>query len=366
VTSPTKIHILVFGTDPASKRGGIAFALPAFFSALESVDITYDFIPTHIGGTINGKWWPWLKSFYLTLKTLHSVKLRGNRPVAYIHSGGGIISFLRKNMLTRYLNILSIPVVLQIHDQKSERYFNSAFKRYFFINWFLGPASAIAVLTPWWAKLLSHRNIRKIVHVIPNALSNTLNDIAKAPPIQSSSEHNRTVLAMSRIVEGKGFELIVEALPYLPPGIQVEFAGTGRLQAKLEKRIKELKQCKKVTFLGWLDDDEKLDAFTRADAFCLPSQYDSFGMSYIEAMAHGLPIVALNYGPIPDVVPNGKCGILIDKPDPEILANALVEILMINSTQLDNMQLHSKQWVQDAFGAEIVGHKVKNICEAVL
>lgn len=366
MTLSPRIHLLVLGTDPQSKKGGIAFAIPAFLVALDSVGLTYDFIPTHFAGTINGKWLPWLKSIILARYVVKGAKSRGDQPIAYIHMGGGIVSCIRKNILARLLSKLSVPVIIQIHGPGTETYYNSNIKRYMFNMWCLAPASAVAVLTPWCASLVARNKLHNLVHVVPNALNDNLAEAANRQRILQPADKCKTILAMSRLVKGKGFNLIVDALPYLKPGIIVEIAGTGPLQSILKKRISQLGQTDKVRFLGWINDEEKDAAFSRADIFCLPSQFDSFGMGYIEAMAHGLPIVGLKYGPIPDVVPDGKCGILIDKPDPVMLAEAVTKLLALDSAQRYAMEKTAKCWVKETFGSDIVGHKIKSICEAVL
>jgi glycosyltransferase involved in cell wall biosynthesis len=365
MSAAPKVHLLVFGTNPESKKGGIAYALPAFFDALESVGLTYSFIPTHFAGNFSGKWRPWLKSFALAKSTIDSSKSCGKAPIAFLHLGGGVVSYIRKSILARFLSYLSVPVVIQIHATNTENYYNSRIKRYLFNLWCLGPVSAIAVLTPWCARLISSSNYKKPVHIIPNALVHTLADTANSQRNVIPDDKFNTVLAMSRIVKGKGFDLLVEALPYLPADIRVEIAGTGPLLSRLKNRITELGQSEKVQFLGWLDEKGKSEAFSRANVFCLPSQYDSFGMGFIEAMANGLPIVALKYGPIPDVVPNGVCGILIDKADPKILAKALTDLLSKDSDQRKTIETNAKRWVKDSFGAEIIGKKIKTLCESL-
>ncbi|MEJ2621365.1 MAG: glycosyltransferase family 4 protein [Candidatus Thiodiazotropha sp.] len=358
-----KVHLLVLGTDPKSKKGGIATALPAFFDAIESVGITYTFIPTHFAGNLKGKWYPWIKSFCRAKHLIKNLNVSGKLPIAYIHMGGGLVSYTRKSILAMYLSKLSVPIVIQIHDSDTEHYFKSSIKRYLFNILCLGHASAIAVLTPWCAKLVTGSNFDKPIYIIPNALDHTLSDIANSSRIKTSDDEIRIVLAMSRIVKGKGFKLIVETLPYLPSNVRIEIAGTGPLLSRLKSRVFDLGQSDKVRFLGWLDEKGKSEAFSRANVFCLPSKYDSFGMGFIEAMAHGLPIVALDYGPIPDVVPNVECGILINKPDPEMLASALTELLSKDSTQRKTIEKNTKNWVLKSFRSEIVGQKIRNLCE---
>jgi len=72
----------------------------------------------------------------------------------------------------------------------------------------------------------------------------------------------------------------------------------------------------------------QLDQFYRqATVFCMPTRRQPFGLVYLAAMSHGLPIVATNFGALPDLVKHGETGYLIGDEDVESLAKYLIEIL---------------------------------------
>ena len=80
----------------------------------------------------------------------------------------------------------------------------------------------------------------------------------------------------------------------------------------------------RVLWLGAVDDRKLAALMAAADAFCLPSHFESFGLTALEAMACGAPVVASNRGALPEVV--GNAGILCD-PTAESLEAALVRVL---------------------------------------
>jgi glycosyltransferase involved in cell wall biosynthesis len=86
--------------------------------------------------------------------------------------------------------------------------------------------------------------------------------------------------------------------------------------------------------------------FEKASLFCTPSVCETWGLVYVEAAASGLPIVGTNEWAMPDIVINGKTGILCQERSPQALAEAMVNILSSPSTALD-MGLAATNHVRD-------------------
>jgi N-acetyl-alpha-D-glucosaminyl L-malate synthase BshA len=99
--------------------------------------------------------------------------------------------------------------------------------------------------------------------------------------------------------------------------------GPDRVQA--EEEAKRLGVDADVAFLGKIEAVAPLLA--SADLFLLPSQSESFGLSALEALASGVPVVASRVGGLPEVVRDGETGVLCEVGDVEGMARAAVEIL---------------------------------------
>ena len=82
----------------------------------------------------------------------------------------------------------------------------------------------------------------------------------------------------------------------------------------------------RLFFAGGLSYPEVLDAYGAADVFVFPSISDAFGIPVIEAMSAGVPVVASRVGGIPELVEDGESGVLIEPDDPQLLAEALLEL----------------------------------------
>jgi glycosyltransferase involved in cell wall biosynthesis len=84
---------------------------------------------------------------------------------------------------------------------------------------------------------------------------------------------------------------------------------------------------KRVQILGYLPATDLPPYYERASIFCLPTKKEAFGVSFIEAMDYGLPVVATNLGAIPDFIVEGQNGHLVPPGDAHALADALLDLL---------------------------------------
>jgi glycosyltransferase involved in cell wall biosynthesis len=81
------------------------------------------------------------------------------------------------------------------------------------------------------------------------------------------------------------------------------------------------------TVLGQVSAQELAHHYAQASIFCLPTRHEPFGIAFVEAMMHRLPVVATRIGAIPDMVEEGANGYLVNPGDPRGLAEALCKLL---------------------------------------
>ena len=79
--------------------------------------------------------------------------------------------------------------------------------------------------------------------------------------------------------------------------------------------------------LGYVSEEEKRDAFDACDLFVMPSRYDSFGIVYLEAWRCGKPVIGARVGAIPEVIEEGKDGLLVEFGEVDQLASAIISLL---------------------------------------
>jgi len=112
------------------------------------------------------------------------------------------------------------------------------------------------------------------------------------------------------------------------PDLQVRIVGSGPEHKSLVRLHARLGLGDTVLFLGEVSRTRLAEEYISADCFCLPSVQEGFGIVILEAMAAGLPVVACRAAAVPEVVPDGVAGRLVEPRNPERLTEALEELLM--------------------------------------
>lgn len=359
------MHLIVLATDPASKAGGIAIALPGFLELVRGTGTSCKLVPTHAANEPGGKWKPLLRAVPAMYREICAARRRGQVPIAWMQVGGPVSS-LRKALLAVLLRSIGVPVITQLHSASVQTYLKAPLRKRLFLA-SLAPSTLVVVLTPWWERKLRHEGLQKPLAVLPNVLSEDLERVARSSEavIQRQNALSLRVLSMSRMVAGKGFECVIDALTSCDTSVTLTLAGDGPLRKDLEARVARLGVQDRVTFLGWVDLTRKHAALLDCDVFCLPSSYDSFGMGFIEAMVFGKPVVALANGPTVDVVPDVKCGTLVPPDNSLAVANAL-EALRQNIPQRQIMGLAAREWVVNSYSRQALKPQLTAIIHETL
>lgn len=148
-----------------------------------------------------------------------------------------------------------------------------------------------------------------------------------------------TVLTVARLSERyKGHDVMLRALPLIRarvPGVEWVVVGDGPLRPGLEHAAAEQGLTDSVRLLGRVGDGERDRRLGGAHVFAMPSRLpagdfagEGFGIVYLEAAAHGLPVVAGDVGGALDAVVHDETGVLVDPTDHVALAGAITALLL--------------------------------------
>lgn len=164
----------------------------------------------------------------------------------------------------------------------------------------------------------------------------------------------RYFLVVGRIVGFKGVDLAVEAAKKLGVNLKVvgEYAGVFTEQEKIKRMANE-----KIEFLGRVVDEELKKLYTGAAAFLALAKDEDFGMTVVEAMAAGCPVVAYKSGGYVETV-TSKTGVFFDEYNVESLIGAMKKFkgLKFNKTDLQKQA--------QKFSKEIFVRKMKEVVNA--
>lgn len=130
------------------------------------------------------------------------------------------------------------------------------------------------------------------------------------------------LVAVGRLEEPKGFDVLVEAMPLLRDDVVLVVAGDGTEREALTAAAQRAGVTDRVRLLGQRSDIGAVLA--TADAFVSSSRREGMPMAVLEAMARGLPIVATSVGDVPATVGDG--GLIVPPEDPDALAGALRQL----------------------------------------
>lgn len=144
-----------------------------------------------------------------------------------------------------------------------------------------------------------------------------------------------SILSVCRLVEKKGADILLQALALLPARLHwhLVHAGGGPLKRKLERQARALGIDGRIRWRGLLTQQELLEEYRAADLFVLASRVardgDRDGLPNVlaEAQSQGVACVSSNVSGIPELIEDGRSGMLVEPESPQALARALEALI---------------------------------------
>jgi phosphoheptose isomerase len=191
------------------------------------------------------------------------------------------------------------------------------------------------------------------------------------------SQDEHVLLQLGRMVPRKGVDNVIRAMAKLPytgkkvrlivVGGEAEVMGKGPNPeiCRLKQLAKELGVQASVTFAGRKGRDELKYYYAAADIFLTTPWYEPFGITPLEAMACGTPVIGAAVGGIQYSVQDGKTGALVPPHDPDALAEKIT-MLLKDPVQLQEMSKQAIRRVQTLFTWQHVAHKMASVYENII
>ena len=217
-------------------------------------------------------------------------------------------------------------------------------------------ANGVFAMSQWFANtLIEWSGISPGKITVVYAGLNSIGAIKEktVPGVEATRNAPVKLLFVGRDFYRKGGDLVLEAMALLRrdrlPNVQLTIVGPDRWP--LPTSIPE-----GVVFLGSCTPPEVAQLFCEHDLFVMPSRFEAFGIAFVEALAHGIPVIGRSAFAMPEFIQPGKNGALVRTDDPAELASTIIDVL--DNPTIRQYTLQTMQGVRAQFSWEAVAERM--------
>ena len=346
------MRVMMVGTD-LSNKGGIASVVRTYFDAGLAQRLGIRYYPTHIDGTKVQKLLFYLKGVLRIFCHLAAFE------VVHVHMSYHW-SFRRLCPVVFGAKLLGKYSIIHLHGGRFGDYYRKASTlERFLIEKAFGAAQKVVVLSADWRHMVrAFCPIAKSV-VIPNCTA--IPDLSEEI-VAAKCDSPRIILFLGRLSQAKGIYDLIAATAGLNRehgSFMVLICGDGEIE-KARKRIEahDLEAIMKLP--GWIGADTKKELLQQAYMVVLPSYVEALPMSLIEAMATATPVVTTPVGGIPDLVEDGREGLMVAPGDVAGLQAAMGRLLTDRDLWV-KMSRASRRKIESGYTLETLATKLEEL-----
>lgn len=173
---------------------------------------------------------------------------------------------------------------------------------------------------------------------------------------------------LGRLESRKGIDFLIKTIPKVKArlnDIQLFIGGDGVLKPFLENFIKQKNLENNVHLLGTLSDSALNEWYNRVSVVVIPSVFEGFGLTAIEAMACGTPVIATDVDALRDVIEDGVNGFLVPYNDVEALSEKVLYLLK-SKTEQSKFSIKGREIVRTVYNWNNISKDILRIYEYVL
>jgi len=170
---------------------------------------------------------------------------------------------------------------------------------------------------------------------------------------------------VGRLAHQKGHSVLLDAFTEVVKKCQAAMLliiGDGPDKAELQEKTDRLGLDRHIRWLGALPQEEVFRLYTALDVLVMPSLYEGFGLTAVEAMAASLPVVGTRVDGLSEIIEDGVTGYLLQVGDSRGLTKALIE-LSLNAEKRKTMGKRGRERVQDLFKMEHFARSIISLYE---
>ena len=348
-----EIHVLMCCSDIRSFRGGMVTVVKNYleYDGWKRTEIR--FIPTHKSGGNMTK----ILCFAVALFKIIALFSQKKVDVVHLHmSERG--SFYRKAILTRLCCFFHTAVILHHHGAEFEDFYEKlgkGGKRY--VRRILEMADCNLVL--------SQSQVRELKKKAPSARVRVLHNAIHTEAKRCYNTKASGIIMLGYQGRRKGTYDLVEAVAQIrdriPEDCRLWLCGDGEVDA-VKERIRSLGMEKMVAHIGWIEGEQKEACLREAAVHVLPSYREVLPMSILETMGRGIPNISTKIAAIPEVITDGKDGVLIEPGEIERLGEKLLWLLQDEKLR-ETMSRNAYRRVQEEFSLESCAKRLEKLYE---
>jgi len=210
------------------------------------------------------------------------------------------------------------------------------------------------------------------IEIIPNGIDlNKYNASVDRSAVRGRYGVNpgeKLILCVGRLVPQKGIEYLIRAVPTISgryPEARLIIVGEGWLRGQLEYVARSTGHQWRITFTGWIPDEELIALLNSADVLVVPSIYEPFGIVALEGMAAGVPVVASDVGGLAEIVEHEDNGVLAYSRNPDSIAWSVDRVLS-DPERSKRLVQNARKMVQKTYSWEAIAMKTAEVYEGVV
>ena len=329
--------------------------------APDSNQKVYSGRPVHYLPSIEFKTYP---GYRIVVSPSDMLEHLRNEKVDIIHSHGLVSMAILSLTAAR---ALKVPHVLTFHTMANEaaKYYSPLPIRKdildrlvwaYLRNLLKRPEVVVVPSAPIKEELAANRVVMKACEVVPTGV-----DCSRFSPEKYDKRFldrfglcgKRVLLHVGRLSQEKRLDIVLRAIAELAPkepDLRLLVVGKGPAADQYKSMAADLKIADRVTFAGFLPDEDLPVAYASCEALIISSTFETQGLVVLEAQASGTPVVGIRYRAIPEFVQEGKNGCLFD---PDTCADAIRRCLQRSDSMMMNAVSSARKFSIDSSAARL-------------
>ena len=210
----------------------------------------------------------------------------------------------------------------------------------------LGKAEYVTTPTAIGARRMREHGFQVPIYPVSNGIH--ASDYELKPGERIEHPPHPVIFFAGRLAHEKNIDVLIRAVGLLPEDVptHLEIAGVGEIEPQLRALVEELGLQERVTFLGFVTDQQLRQGYLRADVFCQPGTAELQSLVSLEAMSASTPVVLADALALPHLVEPGVNGYLFTPGDSADLAEKIARVLRRTPEERRQMGAASRRIVE--------------------